>query len=282
MKNTNRIYACLIAATVSATACVADDSEPVDTEDETLSTTSQALTSYITGTWTVGQGPQALANGTDYFCFLSKVHGAFYGGGEWVEVYRAADNHWYVTGGSMQRALKATATCVNYTAFSNVAKGYIAQSIPLVSNSTYNVAPISDMTWLSAMQGEFRGGGEYLSVYATPGTWTARANAMSGSGVRGRALAARLQTANFATRNANYFGPISQMAPKDGRTFNNADVDLGSSSDRVCYLTHLGGNFTGYGEWAEVKVENGRWWLRTEADRFNSGVNATAQCVSLF
>jgi hypothetical protein len=283
MKNYSSIFALLIAAAVGTPACVMDEAETVD--EETVGSTEQAATEsdFTAGTWTIGQGPQVLAYGGDYACFLTKVWGAFYGGGEWVEVYRGSDNYWRIAGGSQQGALRASATCVRYTAFTNVAKGYIASATAIASNNGYNVGPVSDMTWLSAMQGNFHGAGEYLDVAAQSwGAWWAQANHVSGTGVRGRVLTARLETPNYATRFVNYTLARSQMAPKDGHTLDNTDIDLGSAYDRVCYLTHIGGQFTGYGEWVEVKRQNGRWGLRAEADRWDSGVNATAQCVSLY
>ena len=289
MKNYSSIFPLMIAAAVGTPACVMDDGAIDETNDDvaddSVATTEQAITTpnFIPGSWQIGEGPKRLAYGGDYACFLTKVHGAFYGGGEWVEVYRGNDNYWYIAGGSQQGALRANAMCVNYTAFSNVAKGYIASATALASNNGYYLGPAGDMTWISAMQGNFHGGGEFLDISPTSwGTWFAQANHLSGTGVRGRALSARLQTVNYTTRNANYIGPRSQMAPKDGHTFDNADIDLGPTNDRVCYLTHIGGQFTGYGEWVEVKQVNNHWWLRAEADRWDSGVNATAQCVSFY
>ncbi len=282
MTTYSSIYSVMIAASLVATSCAVDEGENVETDDvggETLGTSSQSLTSYITGTWTVGQGARPLASSADYFCFLSKVTGAFAGGGEWVDVY-GSNGWWYVSGGSLQGALSATATCVKYTAFANVAYGWTPTSMPVVSNNTQNVTGLWDMAWLSSMQGEFRGGGEWLTVFADVGAWNAQAHALSGGGVRGRVVTARLHSANNAIRNPNYFGPVSQSAPLDGHTYDNDDVDLGSASDRVCYLTRISGRFSGYGEWAEVKLAGGRWWLRTDADRYSTGVSATAQCVS--
>ena len=44
-------------------------------------------------------------------CFLTKVSGKFEGGGEYVEVYIAKDNHWHFRGNSHQLDVAATVMC---------------------------------------------------------------------------------------------------------------------------------------------------------------------------
>lgn len=54
-------------------------------------------------------------------------------------------------------------------------------------------------------------------------------------------------------------------------------IDLGSATDRFCFLTEVSGNFRGYGEAIEIYVVNGRWVLQGRSQQRQ--LAATARCV---
>jgi hypothetical protein len=57
------------------------------------------------------------------------------------------------------------------------------------------------------------------------------------------------------------------------------NVDMGSSFNKSCFLTQVGGRFVGGGEWVKAEIVGGRWML-SYASQQGGNINASAVCVA--
>ncbi|NEQ52048.1 MAG: hypothetical protein F6K11_18225 [Leptolyngbya sp. SIO3F4] len=63
-------------------------------------------------TWRQGQAPVRLGHSSKGFPIITRVQGAFKGGGEWIDTYIHTDGYWYLRGQSKQSGLFAQAIFV--------------------------------------------------------------------------------------------------------------------------------------------------------------------------
>lgn len=128
-------------------------------------------------TWTKGQREPKTRMGTYYssFCFLSTVSGKFRGDKEYVQITREADQ-WWLSGGSDQNGLTASAYCVG-TPFNDF---YLTNQVTLNQSSnpttTLDFGTNYAACFLTRMQGKFQGNGERVSVYNNLGQWSLQVN----------------------------------------------------------------------------------------------------------
>lgn len=111
--------------------------------------------------------PMLNTDGTRNACFLTRVTGRFMGWGEWVHIYESG-GYWYLSGGSQQPDVAASARCVKLPAGASYSSEYTWKqgAIPTYMGSTANRT--CALTWVS---GKFRGWGEMVEIIPSGGSW---------------------------------------------------------------------------------------------------------------
>lgn len=114
--------------------------------------------------------------------------------------------------------------------------------------------------FLTGVKGAFEGGGEAVFVRVSGGRW--QLGGQSGQvSIGGRAN---------CVLNPNYTAEVTWSQGQ-------AAKNLGSASDRVCFLTRVAGKLEGGGELVRTRISGASWVLDGTSQQV--GVNAAARCL---
>ncbi|WP_163863322.1 hypothetical protein [Myxococcus eversor] len=117
--------------------------------------------------------------------------------------------------------------------------------------------------FLTRVGGDFEGSGERVDIFQTGGSWYLGGNS-SQTSINGaaRCVSASGDTTEYQwTQSMNY------------------PVNMGTATNRMCYLVGVAGKFNGGGEWVHAYVSGGQWYL--SGDSGQSGVRARARCITV-
>lgn len=122
--------------------------------------------------------------------------------------------------------------------------------------------------FLTAVQGRFEGGGEFVRVYQEAGQWKLGGQSYQ-HGVGARAACIPL----------NYKGQTLTVSKEWEWYLGNYPTQMGDATNQVCLLTFVSGEFDGGGEQVEIFTDtNGKWQLSGFGSR--PGIAAKAHCVN--
>jgi hypothetical protein len=121
--------------------------------------------------------------------------------------------------------------------------------------------------FLTEVQGRFAGGGEAVYVFISGGSWWLGGRSYA-QDVRARALCIP----------RNYYGQFLSYTGEYAWSQGQYPTYMGSDTNRVCFLTHVAGEFEGGGEQVEAYRAGGSWWLGGTG--YQAGVWAGARCVN--
>lgn len=192
-------------------------------------------------------------HGKSRMCWLTRMTGRFRGEGEGLAVLMGDfSSNWYFMGRSNQVGVEGSAMCTNATSHFATQQAWKQGSAP-----TYLGPANSRFCFLTAIQGEFAGWGEYVHVYVSDGSWYLG----GGSQKRGvRAEATCFTQLHYSDEYTWKQGWVStQMRPYSG-----------------CALTFVSGRFLGGGEVVRITYDNGIPFLGGASQQ--ADVQARARC----
>jgi hypothetical protein len=130
--------------------------------------------------WCIGQAPVALGSAGDRACFLTRMSGAFNGGGEHIETY-VSNGQWYLGGGAGTNSVCASARCA-------LNMPYSAETVWSQSDSSAHMLDVEAgrACFLTGVSGAYWGGGEIVAAYRQNGSWYIGGGSLQ-SGVSARA-----------------------------------------------------------------------------------------------
>jgi hypothetical protein len=176
-----------------------------------------------------------------------------------VRIY-AADNSWYLGGGSGTSEVVAAARCAERPAGTGLSGEYnwtAGQSLPTNMGSTSG-----RVCFLTRMTGGFNSASDWVRVYASGGSWFIfGASTTAGTFARARCVTVPSYSGEYAW---NY-----TMAQAE---------HMGSTSGRVCALTGIQGAFDGLGDYVQIFASAGSWYLRGASQPVGKYVLARARC----
>lgn len=231
-----------------------DENAAADEEEgaEVASSTEALATSGPEYSWSQGQ-PVVLMGGTDgRVCFLTRVTGKFYGGGEAVYVF-ASGGSWYLGGQSQQSGVGAGARCVSVASYSGEYSWSQGQ-YPVYMGSASNRA-----CFLTRVTGKFKGGGEVVHAYTSWDAWYLGGQSQ--------------QSAVGASARCVDMAPSGEYGWGQGQL----PVYMGSSANLACFLTRMTGKFEGGGEVVRAYTSGDWWYLGGQSQQ--SAVGASARCL---
>jgi hypothetical protein len=124
--------------------------------------------------WSQGQNPTYMGSIYGRACFLTRVGGDFEGTSERVEVFSGNSSSWWLGGSSVQAGVSAGARCVVYPPY--LPKQPYSYTGWFGSGSgAHIVQPTSWACYLAGMSGDFEGSASYIHIFASGGSWYARA-----------------------------------------------------------------------------------------------------------
>ncbi|MCP3142116.1 hypothetical protein [Pyxidicoccus xibeiensis] len=191
---------------------------------------------------------------SDRFCFLDRVRGAFNGPGDHVRVF-AADASWYVHGNA--GATQASGRCARRSGgtLSGEYEWTPGQSLPT------NMGTASGrVCFLTRVDGDFNGAAHWVRAYVSGGSWFLFG---SSSKAYGRARARCITVPSYS---GEYFW-------NQGQTY---AEHMGKSTNRVCALTYLAGEFSGWNEYVDIFESAGSWYLTGSSS--THGISVRARC----
>jgi hypothetical protein len=243
---------------------------------ERTGTTEEALTNpFQEFSWTQGQAPVVMWPKSQGYCYLSGTTGHYAGGGEavWVEM-DAANNTFLLNGRSGQSGVGGWALCVNWHDL-NSSQGASWTWNNWVTQNGYGDSFVQlwnyhSRCFLGGLSGSFNGGGEYSFIYElnlNQGSWDVYADNQSSGQISSDGSCLSLNGKDY-----NSF--ISQFHWDQG----NPSTNMGSASNRVCFLTGVAGCFRGTGERVKLSVVNNTWFLGGASGQ--AGVHGDAECYT--
>lgn len=227
----------------------------------------------------VDQGAdEAIGDLDQQVCLLTGVQGAFAGGGEKV-LLEPSNGYWRLEVQSrrkeMSERLRARASCVDKDAFIDLGgrPKWLDESAnhgpegTIFPGKKYGLA-------LAGVQGKLDGMGDKAKV--DPG-------ALQGAAIRQGSVSHAWGT-SFGVDHPRG-GEAEVRAPQSITSNTHPDravnrITLSRSSDAVCYLTSVSGDFDGGGEWARVVREGINWELQVGAACVDqAGFFGTGECL---
>ncbi|QDE91485.1 hypothetical protein BHS06_22295 [Myxococcus xanthus] len=228
--------------------------EPPAAQD--LTTQGQELATANTYTWSQGNIATPMGTTVNRTCYLMRVGGDFEGGGERVDIFQTGSS-WYLGGNSSQTGINGAAGCINVADTGTEYTWTQSSSYP-----TYLGSSTNRVCYLTGVAGKFHGGGEWVHVYETAGSWYMTGNS-SQSGVRARARCINL-------------GANNTFSPEYTWSQGNSATALGGTAGRSCALTFVRGKFEGGGEHVRTYQAGGSWYLGGASGQVS--VAARARC----
>lgn len=281
----------VLTALLAAVACDPDNSpadevadEVADEDDESADDAREAasppanavdtLTDAVDGTKLVIQGTSYtwhqggpivyMGSKQDVVCWLIEIGGDFEGHDEFVKIRAETyGDRWYMSGGSEQSGVMATAHCIP--------RAYFGQTLAFSEHNwrwgdaTEDLGPAHQrVCFLSGMEGKFEGSGEYVRTYVANGRWYLGGGSQQPSPADMAASAVCMNTGWLA-------GPFHWA---QGQTA----VKMASAVEWACGLSRVTGKFEGAGEKVRTPVLGDGWWYLTGTSQ-QSGVGGSAYCI---
>ena len=122
--------------------------------------------------------------------------------------------------------------------------------------------------FLTRVSGNFEGSGESVHVYYSSGNWYLGGTS-SQSGV----------SASATCIPRDYWGQYLQIGPEKIWNSPIYPIDLGSVTNRVCFLTYVSGKFMGAGERVYTYVSNNKWYISGNSGGYYD-IAGGARCVT--
>ena len=213
--------------------------------------------------WTQGWKPTDMGVARGRVCLLTRITGDFEGGGEFVEIVPSG-GHWWLQGDSFQQGIGAHARCLQVSWYS----GEYAVDVN-EGQAWANLAANPAVCGLTRVAGLFDGSGPWpsgLSIDEVEIQLTA-----SGSQL-------------FVNAANEYLGARSRCftpAKIVAQSLWDAGVPVTMhiyADPAFCFLTAVGGDFEGGGEYVEVYQAGGWWWLG--GGTLQDELFARARCVT--
>ncbi|WP_437723134.1 hypothetical protein [Sorangium sp. So ce861] len=222
-----------------------------NSEYEEVDTSGQPVSSGEEFHWEQGNVSTAMGAAPNRACFLTRVTGKFQGGGEAVYSY-VSGGSWYLGGRSLAQGISARARCVSMPASAEYSWGQRQQPV-------YMGTAAGRTCFLTRVTGHFEGGGEWVHVYVSGGSW------YLGGGSEQDGVGASARCVDLPS--------YQEYSWSQGRFQEN----MGNASNRACFLTRMTGKFKGGGEFIQVFNNQGIWFLG--GDSKQEGVGASARCI---
>lgn len=256
-------------------------------------------------TWIQGTvGPVKMKDTANWFCSLTRVTGAFRGGGEQIRVFANSDGFWYLTGASQQSGVAGDARCWLKSHFLGVSQTGTTQPARWISDEFSVVSSGSGgfpvkfcaltglaSTWwgdavtsLTGISGNFQGGSEIAQVRQSNDGFTASLLSAATCQNWLASFGYSFFVGNPSTGKAALFqGPngTGTAAAAGEYATSGALVYMARTDRAMCTFTRIAGNFAGGGEWAQITPviapDNSEvWGLVTGSQQ--SGIFAQAHC----
>jgi hypothetical protein len=254
-----------LSAFLAAALACSDPAGPGDRSDPIAVPRPNLLTADPTDYWWVqGAMPVDMGVARGRLCLLTRVTGDFEGGAEYVEIV-SSGGHWWLQGGSAQLGVGAHARCLTVSWYS------AEYTVDVNSGQGWStLAPNPAVCGLTRVAGLFDGSDgwpasglsiDQVEIQLTP----------SGSQL-------------FVNAANEYLGARSRCF-KPGKIvaeqFWSAAVPFKLPlfpDPAFCFLTQIGGDFEGGGEYLEVQEVGGSWWIdgATQQDE----LFGTARCIT--
>lgn len=211
-------------------------------------------------TWRQGDPAVDMGSYTERFCFLTAVQGKFEGGGESVHVYESG-GRWLLAGSSLQNGVGASAVCIPRSYYGQILVPTDEYFWTQEYYPTPMVSDTSSLCFLTAVSGEFDGGGEQVEIFRWNGKWHLGGHAYKPGIVAGA------RCVNTLYSNGPHHWSQEEVAPKP----------IADANWWVCGLTRMTGAFEGDGEQVRVR-SNGAWW-ELGGQSYQHGVATSAYCL---
>lgn len=253
MRKPHHLFAVLLL-TFSLEACGPEAlEEPPAEELGELQVAEQELAFAAGGSWAAPNPATPLAPTSGQACFFTRLGGAFDHGGDSVRI-AALREKWHVDGTGSTRA---SAACAALSGAGDYTAGYDWAS----GQQPVNLGPVSGrVCFLTRVSGGFNHPTDWMGVYQSGGSWF-----LSGAS-QAKNASARARCIMVGSYSDEY--SWSQGA--------RAATLLGSTSNRVCALTSVAGQFDSASEFVELNKVAWQWYLTGGSSR--SGVSAKARC----
>lgn len=227
--------------------------EPRVEELGELQVAEQELSFAAGGSWAAHNPATPLASSSGKACFFTRMGGAFDQAGDSVRI-AALREQWHVDGTG---ATRASAACATLSGGGDYTVGYDWAS---GQQPTYLGSANGRVCFLTRVSGGLNHPTDWLGVYQSGGSWF-----LSGaSQARNASARARCITVG------SYSGEYSWSQGTRSATY------LGSTSNKVCALTSVAGQFDSATEFVEINKSVWQWYLTGGSSR--SGVSAKARC----
>jgi hypothetical protein len=278
--------------------CAFDSTSGTDgAATEEVGEKSEAVNNWVEGPfrWTAPQARFAIRELSTYLCVLTRVSGAFAGGGESV-VLSHDNDFWYIGGSSSPSFVSAEVYCFRRSGLTNPAGASYVSDIFGTSSPGYPfnrcLGAVSTPTWggdsafaLTGLSGKFEGGGERIKAIQAPdlGASQLSAETCTTQPITAFGYAFFFQPGIPAT----FEGPSGERGdasaiPQISAVGNNSYAVLAPVGQSFCYFTEIAGAFHGAGEAVQIRPERigavDYWVLRTASQA--GYIAASARCVS--
>jgi hypothetical protein len=250
------LLALVLVACADPTAPPTEPSTPRPSADLAAAGTSTAIViSPVPSEYSWSQGQPAVMMGSvsSSACFLTSIGGRFEGSTEWVGIVGRI-GRWYLTGGSAQSGVRATARCISTTS-------YTAEVTVTTTNGQPNKKSLpGSLCGLTRIGGNLSShfDGVYLDKDGTITAFADLGYFATGS--------ARCVTSNSVVPAGGIQKWISWLAP----------LRLTRLASTVCVLAGVAGEYDAVGDWVGIRKGRDGWRLYGTN---NYGNAAAAQCM---
>ncbi len=219
-----------------------------------LRTVTQELPSNGVYSWSAPNSATPMGTTSGRFCFFNTLQGRFDTSSDSVHVF-AAGGSWYLGGGGDTRAVSRCATRPSDSILSTEYRWTAGQQL-----ATEMETATGRVCFLTGVSGDFDGSSDWVRVYVSGGYWYLQGSLSKQSG------GARARCITVPSYSAEYSWSQTQSY----------DTHMGTTSNRVCALTYMGGQFDSLNEYIGIYAAAGSWYLGGAS--LHSGVAAKARC----
>jgi hypothetical protein len=201
--------------------------------------------------WSQGQSAKLMGSAADRVCYLTYVAGDFNGGTEWVGISISLGK-WWLSGGSSSSGVNAKARCIAVSSYSaeisEWTNGYASEKLSGYACGFTRIGgwfgSVTDRVWISDYPQRV------LHVQTRP---------EPGSGVQ---ASVRCITS-----------PVQVTAPVEWFGSGTLKTLASTSSPWTCFLTGMGGDFDGSGDWVFAFKGTSVWylWGAPDPERYAAG-----------